>query len=254
MSDTLLVTSLSTGAIESQSQAVESWRRLGFSVASLNVQPDLEMLRPHFPDVEFVTANGVGGKSDCGSRISISDALAHLDSSGTPICGLIRPDVRLRASSNAVRFLTEEAGNSFVFASRTDIGSFADANGEVCKSGFDVFLFDHEVLKVLSAAEWCLGGSWWDLWLPYCLMPLPRRFPLKYVSFPLAFRSGGSEKGEVDDYEKYGMSFARLLDQGTYNALLGQSPEMRRQSLGAMRMGVAMAILFESRWLSCFPD
>jgi hypothetical protein len=256
MSDrTLLVTSIAPHNVENQQRAIESWLRLGFSVSSLNTPSEIDQLKPLFGNVEFVAVQR-DAQADCGKPlVYLNDVVAFLGSRGSPVCGLINSDIHLRATPETVRYLLEEAKNSMVLASRTDVKTLDDATGEVYKFGFDVFLFDRSILDILPPTEFCLGQPWWDLWLPSCLIHPPRRFPLKFVSFPIAFHIELAKNWANDgSYEKYGMQFAKFLDQGTHDALLKQSPETLRSSLESLRLNVAMAILFESRWISCFPE
>jgi len=252
---TLLVTSIAPHNVENQQRAIESWRRLGFSVASLNTPSELEPLKPLFPGVEFVPVPR-DARADCGKPlVYLNDVVAFLRSRGSPVCGLINSDIHLRATPETVRYLLAEARNSMVLASRTDVKTLDAATGEVYKFGFDVFLFDRAILEILPSTEFCLGQPWWGHWLPSCLMRPPRRFPLKFISFPVATHVELAENCDNNDiYGKYGMQFAKLLDQTMHEALLTQSPEMLKSSLDALRLNVAMTILFESQWISCFPE
>jgi hypothetical protein len=256
MSDrTLLVTSIAPHNVENQQRAIASWLRLGFSVSSLNTPSEIDLLKPLFGGVEFVAVQR-DARADCGKPlVYLNDVVAFLASRGSPVCGLINSDIHLRATPETVQYLLEEAKNSMVLASRTDVKTLDDTTGEVYKFGFDVFLFDRLILDILPPTEFCLGQPWWSHWLPSCLIRPPRKFPLKFVSFPIAFHIEHAKNyGNDGNYEKYGIHFAKFLDQGTHDALLKQSPETLRSSLESLRLNVAMAILFESQWISCFPE
>lgn len=251
----LLVTSLTPRNIENQQRAVESWLRLGFSVVSLNARADIDVLGPRFRGVEFVEIQQ-GAQAACDeSPVALDHVVDFLGSREMPVCGLIKPEIHLRATSATLRFLMEETKGALVYASHADVEALDDTTGEIRKSGFDIFLFDRELLKRIPSTEFRLGRSWWDLWLPFYLMRSSQGCPLKFVSFPFASRLAIAENGAEDaGYEKYGMLLAKFMDQGAYDALLAQSPETRRRSLEAMNLNVTMAVLFESRWLSCFPE
>jgi hypothetical protein len=252
---TLLVTSIAPHNIENQQRAIESWLRLGFAVTSLNAPSEIEELKPFFGNVEFVAVQR-DAQADCGKPlVYLNDVVAFLGSHGTPVCGLINSDIHLRATPETVRYLLEEAKNSMVLASRTDVKTLDDATGEVYKFGFDVFLFDRAILETLPSTEFCLGQPWWDYWLASCLIRLPRQFPLKFASLPITIHiEQASNLHNDDNYRKYGLQFAKFLDQGTHNALLKQTPETLRGSLETLSLNVAMAILFECQWISCFPE
>lgn len=252
---TILVTSIKLDNIENQRLAIESWLRLGFSVSSLNTLSDVEKLRPQFKDVDFFAVQENIQTEHGKSSIGMMDVIAFLGQHGSSVCGLINPDVYWRATPAATQFLLEEAKNSMVLAHRTEAGSLDDVTGDICKLGFDVFLFDKAVLGILPASEFRFGQPWWDYWLASCLILPPRRFPLKFASFPFAFRvKGNTSSSDEASHAKYGMHFAKFLDQGTYDALLKQPPAALRSSLETLSLNVAMGILFECQWVSCFPE
>jgi len=250
----VLATSIKPDNIENQRLAIESWLRLGFSVASLNTPSDVEKLRPQFKDVDFFAVQENAQTRHGKSSIAMKDVIAFLGQYGSPICGLINPDIHWRATPAATQFLLEEARNSMVLAHKTEVGSLDDVTGDICKLGFDVFLFDRAVLGTLPASEFRFGQPWWDYWLASCLM-LPRRFPLKFASIPFAFGlKGNTSSSDEANQAKYGMNFAKFLDQGTYDALLKQPPAALKSSLETLSLNVAMAILFECQWISYFPE
>jgi hypothetical protein len=252
---TLLVTSIAPHNIENQQRAIESWLRLGFSVSSLNTPSEVDQLKPLFGNVEFVAVQR-DARADCGKPlVYLNDVVAFLASRGSPVCGLINSDIHLRATPETVRYLLAEAKSAMVLASRTDVKTLDDATGEIYKFGFDVFLFDRAILDILPSTEFCLGQPWWDLWLASCLMHTPRKFPLKFAAFPVAFHIEDAKNcGDDGNHEKYGMQFAKFLDLSTHDSLLKQPPAMLRSSLESLSLNVAMAILFECQWLSCFPE
>ncbi len=253
--DIPLVTCITPHNIENQQLAIESWLRLGFSVCSLNTQSEIDVIKAHFAGVEFVAVISDAGAQSGHSPISLTEVFGFIESRGASICGLIKSDIHLSATPASLRFVMGAARNSLVFASRADVNALDAAAGEICKSGFDFFLFDRAILRLLPVTELCLGQSWWDLWLPYCLVKQPGHFPLKFVSYPFArhvITTKSSEEGS--DLERNGLLFAEFLDQGAHAALSTQTPEVLRASLAAMGLNVAMAILFESQWLSCFPE
>src|SRR3989304_824708 len=123
---TLLVTSIAPHNVENQQRAIESWLRLGFSVASLNTPSEVDKLKPLFAGVEFVAVQK-DAQADCGKPlVYLTDVVAFLRSRGSPICGLINSDIHLRAAPETVQFPLREAGNSMVIANRIDVGPLDD--------------------------------------------------------------------------------------------------------------------------------
>jgi hypothetical protein len=255
---TLLVTSIAPHNIENQQRAIESWLRLGFAVTSLNAPSEIEELKPFFGNVEFVAVQR-DAQADCGKPlVYLNDVVAFLGSHGTPVCGLINSDIHLRATPETVRYLLEEAKNSMVLASRTDVKTLDDATGEVYKFGFDVFLFDRAILETLPSTEFCLGQPWWDYWLASCFINSPQsapcKFSLKLAAFPFAVHVRHEKYWDRGgNYEKYGLHFAKHLDQRTHTALLEQAPETLRNSLHSLSVNVAATVLLQSQWISYVP-
>jgi hypothetical protein len=251
----LLITSIAPHNIENQQLAIASWLRLGFSVSSLNTPSEIDKLKPLFGNVEFVAVQK-DARADCGKPlVYLNDVVAFLRSRGTPVCGLINSDIHLRATPESVRYLLEEARNSMVLASRTDVIASDDTTGEIYKFGFDVFLFDRAILEILPPTEFCLGQPWWDYWLASRFIKSPQstpcKFSLKLVAFPFAIHVKHEKYWDHGgNYEKYGMHFAKLLDPGTHSALLAQSPETLRKSLQSLSVNVAATVLLQSQWIS----
>jgi hypothetical protein len=255
---TLLVTSIAPHNVENQQRAIESWLRLGFSVTSLNTPSELEQLKPLFPGVEFVPVPR-DARADCGKPlVYLDDVVAFLRSRGSPVCGLINSDIHLRATPDIIRYLLAEARNSMVLASRTDVKTLDDATGEVYKFGFDVFLFDRAILDILPPTEFCLGQPWWDYWFASRFINAPKnapcKFPLKLVAFPFAIHVRHEKYWDQGgNYEKYGMHFAKCLDQNTHTSLLKQSRETLRNSLYSLSVNVAATVILQGQWISYIP-
>ncbi len=255
---TLLVTSIAPHNIENQQQAIASWLRLGFSVASLNTPSEVEGLKLLFPKVEFVAVQR-DARADCGKpMVYLDDVVTFLRSRGTPVCGLINSDIHLRATPETVRYLLEEAKNSMVLANRTDVKTLDDITGEVYKFGFDVFLFDRAILATLPSTEFCLGQPWWDYWLASRFVNSPQqpscKFSLKYVPFLFAIHIKHEKYWDRGgNYEKYGLQLAKCLDQRTHATLLQQPPETLRNSLYSLSVNVVATVLLQGQWISYIP-
>ncbi len=255
---TALVTSIAPHNIDNQKLAIESWLRLGFSVVSLNTPSEVESLKPLFPKVEFVAVQR-DARADCGKpMVYLNDVLAYLRAHGSPICGLINSDIHLRTTPETVQFLLVEARNSMVIANRTDVSTLADVAGEIYKFGFDAFLFDRAVLETFSATEFCLGQPWWDYWLASRFINSPQsapcRFLLKVVAFPFAVHVRHEKHWDQgDNYEKYGLHFAKCLDPQTHASIMAQSSATVRSALHNLSVNVAATVLLQGKWISYVP-
>ena len=253
----LLVTSIAPHNVENQQRAIESWLRLGFAVTSLNAASEIVNLKPRVGNnVEFVTVQR-DALADCGKpMVYLNDVMAFFASRGTRVCGLINSDIHLRAKPEAIRYLLDEARNSVVLASRTDVNSLDDAAGEVYKFGFDMFLFDTAILEILPSTEFCLGQPWWDYWLASHFInkspqSAPCKFSLKLVAFPLAVHVKHEKYWDQGgNYEKYGMHFAKCLDPATHATIMKQPPAMLRTALYNLSVNITAMVLLQGKWIS----
>ncbi len=246
-----LVTSVTPRNVENQRRAMDSWRRAGFSVTSLNVESEISQTRKLFPDIDFqpVTRDA---SAECGRPlVYLDDVLAFLRKNGTQVCGLINSDIHLRADEVTVQYVVEQARGSLLLACRTDVEALDRRCGEVFKHGFDVFLFDKEILDLVPSSRFCLGQPWWDYWLPSCFINPRRPTPLKLVTFPfVAHIKHSSDWNRDRNFEKYGLHCLQYFDPAQREALLKQSAEQLRLSIGQYSVQVAQAIWRHSRWLS----
>ncbi|MBI5461693.1 MAG: hypothetical protein HY941_05855 [Gammaproteobacteria bacterium] len=255
---TLLVTSIAPHNILNQQLAVESWLRLGFSVASLNAPSEIEQLGPDFSTVEFVAVHK-DASQDCGKPlVYLDDVVAFLRSHGTPVCGLINSDIHLRATPAMIDYLIGEARGSMVLSNRTDVDTLDQDAGEIYKFGFDAFFFDKSILDMLTSTDFCLGQPWWDYWLASRFMKSPQgvscRFALKLANFPFAVHVKHDKKWDHSgNYERYGLKFAKYLDPSTHAALQVQAAETLRNSLHSLSVNVAATVLLQAQWLSYIP-
>lgn len=250
---TMLVTSVAPHNIENQRRAIESWLHLGFSVTSLNSKEEADHLRPLFEDVEFSLV-ARDAHVECGRPlVYLDDVVAFLRQRGTPVCGVINSDIHLRATPATMRFLLDEARGSLVFANRVDVDSLESMTGENFSRGFDLFLFDHAILRYLPSTRFCLGQPWWDYWLPSCLFKVPS-VRLKLLAFPLALHVKHALNWHLDNFDKYGLHFVQCFEPEVHRRMLSETPEKQKESTRSYNLQALAMIWLRSQWLSCLPD
>lgn len=246
-----LVTSVAPHNIENQRRAMDSWLRAGFSVTSLNSEAEIDQCRTAFPELDF-HAVARDARAECGRPlVYLDDVFAFLKHSGSNICGLVNSDIHLRADAATIRYVVAEARGSFLMACRTDVDTLEERTGEVFKHGIDVFLFDREILDLVPSSKFCLGQPWWDYWLPSCILGMQKQIPLKLVTFPFVAHIRHASNWDRDkNFEKYGLHCLQYFDPSRRQALLKQSAEQLRLSIGQYSVQVAQTIWRSSRWLS----
>lgn len=250
-----LVTSVTPQNVENQRRAMDSWLHAGFSVISLNAEPEIDQCRASFPGMNFFPV-AHDARAECGRPlVYLDDAFAFLKKTGSEICGLVNSDIHLRAGVAAVDYVTQQARGSLVLACRTDVDSLESRTGEVFKHGIDVFLFDKKILNQVPSSRFCLGQPWWDYWFPACVLGMQKDIPLKLVTFPFIAHIRHASNWDRDrNFEKYGLHCLQYFDPARREALLKQSAEQLRLSIGIYSAQIAQTIWGRSRWLSHVMD
>lgn len=187
-----IATSFGATRLDAQQRALASWRRLGFGVVALNAASEIEALRPHFADVEFVPATRDAASMLGRPYVFIRD-LAAIAAARSSVCAIVNSDVELDTSALSTTLTAEEARRSLVelstgalmFGNRTDYRAGARDAGETYALGYDYFFFDRSLAARLPDEPFCLGVPWWDYWLPDVCHALD--MPLRHVASPIAF-------------------------------------------------------------------
>ena len=108
----------------------------------MNIQPEIDKLDSQFPEVHFSQVNRDGRQQYGKPFVYVNDVLHYLQEYGSEIVGIVNSDIHLRASSDFISYIQEQAHNSVVFASRIDIDTPQSIEGEMYGYGFDLFFFD----------------------------------------------------------------------------------------------------------------
>ncbi len=180
-----IATSLAPGKnIEIQREAVNSWKRLGFAVLSINCGEEAAVLKLAFPDIEFVESARDARMQFGRPYIYFDDIMACLGERGSDLCGVVNSDIYF-LRNEFFSFLAQEGSNSFVYGSRIDIESFTHLNGRFIQDGFDYFFFDKKVIAMYPESQFCMGMPCWDYWA--VLSPLFAGVSMKKVITPHAY-------------------------------------------------------------------
>lgn len=179
-----VVTSLVPRNIENQRHALSTWQQAGFKVISLNTDQELSLLRPHFPEFEFVVPPRDASKKYHKPYIYFDDVLKYLLKHNSNLCGIINSDIYL-LNPDLPDLLFHETPGSLLYGARIDINSFNELPGHMNVWGFDYFFFDKRIVSYYPPEEFCLGLPWWDYWTP--LIPVKHKLPVKKIITPVAY-------------------------------------------------------------------
>jgi GT2 family glycosyltransferase len=166
-----VATSIAPRGIEKQQRAVASWQAQGLRVLSLNTPEEIEALRVHFPQVEFIRVARDGRALAGKPYVYLDDVLAALEGCAeSDVVGIINSDIVLRAQDGFPAWLARQAHTGLVYASRVDIAAAEDADGCVYQRGFDGFFFPRAQIGRLPPSDFMIGVPWWDYWLPFACL------------------------------------------------------------------------------------
>ena len=180
-----IATSIAPRNIDRQAKAIESWKKLGFNVVSINCAEEIEMLRRSFPDVEFVHANRDGREIFGRPVIYFDEFLEYFSRSNSELYGIVNSDVCLIAGEGIIPFIKEQAKNCLVYGSRIDVDSLDSLDGEFYEEGFDFFFFPKSLISCFPKSDFCIGMPWWDYWM--ALMPALQGIKTKKCVSPFAY-------------------------------------------------------------------
>jgi len=213
MPEITIATSIIPRNFELQRAAIDSWRKLGFKVISLNSAAEATLVAQNFPDIPLTIVNRTAEVTTGKPYIFFDDVLTALSAEQATVCGIVNSDIHLLADSGFADFVSETASDGFLFGSRIDIDSLENLDGEKFIYGFDFFFFIRDVVKLFPQTDFCLGVPWWDYWSP--LVPLLQGVTCRELISPVAFHIKHEPKWAGELFCDYGRLFADKTSQLT---------------------------------------
>lgn len=204
-----IATSIAPRGLENQKKAIDSWKRQGFNVISINSQPEIDQLQSEFNDVTFCKVSRSAIKTYGKPYVYFDDVLKFLGESNANICGIVNSDIHL-LDDRLHSYVKKEAENSFLYGCRVDIPSLDDLNGHVYAYGFDYYFFDSQLLSMYPKDEFCIGLPWWDYWA--ALVPALRGVPTKKLTTPVAYHITHETNWVSDSWVKYAKHITNYID------------------------------------------
>ncbi|MDR3590931.1 MAG: glycosyltransferase [Negativicutes bacterium] len=204
-----ILTSLTPDNILVQQAALRSWRQCGFTAVALNSPADIDALRPHFPDTEFVPAYRDGRSAYGRPCVYIQDLLDCASRRPTAVCGIVKADIVFKGEKLAA-FMAKEAADSIVFGSRLDVEALESVEGTPRTGGFDYVFFPKNKTGCYPAESFCLGLYWWDYWL--ILMAIANDLPGKMLVSPVAWHVRHAAPADVGLWTRLGILLSRYAE------------------------------------------
>lgn len=213
-----IATSIAPVGLEKQQAAIQSWLDLEFTVVSLNIQKEIDILQPVFKDVHFALVENHGKEQYGKPFVYVSDVLDYLSKYGTSVCGIVNSDILLRAGDNFTQFLSHEGKDSVIISSRIDIDEPSSETGEFYHYGFDLFFFDRQFLSYYPQSDtYCLGIPWWDYWIP--LIAKQNDLNLKIIENTVVYHVKHEINYSIKNWREVGLTFTKQYNTVLFNNL-----------------------------------
>ena len=216
-----IATTIAPRDIANQQRAIHSWIEHGFHVVSLNDVSEIDVLRPHFPEIEFVKVHRTAKERFGRHYVYFDDFMAYFQSISQEVCGIVNSDIHFVGYENRLAaFMAEEAKETLVFGPRMDVESLdTRRNGVEFGFGFDFFFFPRRLSEIFPATELCLGLPWWDFWI--LLLPMKHHIPLKKLVTPVAYHIKHEIKWAEEPFEVLGEVIFDHLSKEGYSIDIG---------------------------------
>jgi hypothetical protein len=197
-------------------ECVRSWRRAGFDVVSVNGAREIDHVRRHGYEAEYLQISR--------ERPAIDDFLAAIRSSQTTVAGIINADVFLSIDPELLCIAVATDGMTLIERINIDPDSICPT-GRSC-FGFDAFVFaTAPLLGIYHGEEFLFGHPWWDYWFPFAYAAAGGR--LRSVKAPALFHLQHQLKWKQEHFIANGRKTVRCLLR-----LKGVLPEDIRAELG----------------------
>jgi len=210
--DTITVaTSIAPRGIEKQLNAINSWRRLGLQIISVNSSDEIEYLSSIFSEVTFIqtdrTAADILGKP----FVYVDDLLKALRATCSRICGIINSDIILNNSEDILPFLRRECRNTLIYGQRNEIKTLSSSNLTPYYYGRDYFFFEKGFIDCIPSSNFFMGTPWWDWWFPLIAVSAGIRLvqPLELIAHHLSHR----QAWEANHYAYTCIEITRLINE-----------------------------------------
>lgn len=164
------ITSLSLKRIERQQYCMETWKQFG-DITAVQTVGDVEILKPHFPDVNFVTTE-LTGEHQYG--LPNRPRIKAMVDQGPGL--LINSDIKITSSRQEFENDWTPKPKQFNVGVRWDFD--APKSEKIINScGIDAFLITEEVMECLPDVGFVIGVPMWDYWIVWHMMT--ERFKIK---------------------------------------------------------------------------
>ena len=143
---------------------IDSWRKAGYDVVSVNSASEAEQISSIYPDVKVQAVERDGMAAVGRPLIYLSDLLSVAMRDTCSHVAIANADVMfLNDAAVALKGWTPELG--FAYSTRLDIDDLAGTNPRL-HGGVDFIIIKIGDLQGIELPDFLFGTPWWDYWLP----------------------------------------------------------------------------------------
>jgi hypothetical protein len=193
---------------------VDSFRKTGFSVCSINAAEESEVLVRQKLGIELTASKG--GER----RPKIQNFLEAAKEDGVETAIIINSDCLIIDAQRFRDIIGQISAHEMCILERANFSKKNLRPTRISCMGFDCFIFGAKVIEGFTdEAKWQIGDPWWDYWFP--LTAIARGASLRGLSYPILGHVDHVVRFDIETWYRNGFEFAR----GLYSEIDGEFDE-----------------------------
>ena len=181
------------GNFEAQNESLISWSKY-YEVYSVNLVEEIEIVKDKFPYVKFIETDDIFiyGEKKLIKLNSILNSMKMIDSKKFAI---INSDIILKRDI-PTKFLKSD----LTIATRWELD---DINKPYpFNNGYDLFIFNKDMIDLYLNDNYVIGMPWWDFWIP--LITIKLQLTVNHIKSPIIFHRTHDTNYDNDIWIKFG--------------------------------------------------
>jgi len=182
-------------AQEVQKTALQSWRKAGFQILSLNFPSEIEDLKTQYGNLaEFATATRSSRYAGPRRLLPVADLVEAAFRASPGPALVLNADIHLTPEASRLAQCPEDA---VVILPRWEVETLDSNQAEKNPWGWDGVVIGNQLKEKFTNPAFGLGLPWWDYWIPFRALHLG--FRVLEPSDPLARHVRHAEKWDEKD-------------------------------------------------------
>jgi len=182
-------------AQEVQKTALQSWRKAGFQILSLNFPSEIEDLKTQYGNLaEFATATRSSRYAGPRRLVPVADLVKAVFRASPGPALVLNADIHLTPEASRLAQCPEDA---VVILPRWEVETLDSNQAEKNPWGWDGVVIGNQLKEKFTNPAFGLGLPWWDYWIPFRALHLG--FRVLEPSDPLARHVRHAEKWDEKD-------------------------------------------------------